>query len=591
MRGTVRAGTNPLRAWRLTVQRDGARTSREIAKGTDAILDGALATLRLGRAMRLRPGHRYTATLRATDAAGRSSEVTTHFRIPRLLFSRIPLPDRFDEGGYDHVISGDGTRIALTRVGLNDIGGHQTNIWLFDTATRELLELENGDSPTLSADGKVLLFWDLDEGIFLGALYNIVTKKRTGVRRAYFPGFVDAHAKRFTSISSVATRDVPDSGRGVFVLDIASENITRISQGPLPQYVDELAISSEGPFTAFTSATPFDPTASTGDHSQVFLYDERDRSLRQLTNRDDPTVAAAGPTLSADGSTLAYKTDGGQVRVLELPSGRERFLLDVSEHGDVLGNYFLSADGQILAFSSTADLDPTVGNEAHAPQLFRLDLVNGTFQQVTDAEGIAFFTAIDATARTLLLQFGGEMQIGDEVLLLRNTRVVPRRRNNIPPVLEIPDVLRTYEGRTTTHDFAASDPEGDPITMYVRLDAPDTSVGRLSDFSSVFDDHGDGTAQLTLTPNANQIGSYRLHVAAFDEAGAVTLKVGSVVVAALHADGDGNCDGRIDSDDAEALFPAILDSQPLPPCIASGDVNGDGRLSVADLIALLARDV
>lgn len=127
-----------------------------------------------------------------------------------------------------------------------------------------------------------------------------------------------------------------------------------------------------------------------------------------------------------------------------------------------------------------------------------------------------------------MLRVGGQIRVDPEVLYLFTTRVVPRRRVNQKPTLDTPERLIAKVGQTTTATFRATDPDSDSITFYAQFSDP--QVTRLNDFASDLDDHGDGTAQLSLTPQNNQSGRYRLHVAAFDDAGAVTLKTIPLIV-------------------------------------------------------------
>ncbi|MDX2165759.1 MAG: hypothetical protein SF182_01795 [Deltaproteobacteria bacterium] len=587
VRGTIQLGASPLRSWELSVGLPG-KSARRLAHGDTPVTDATLASLRLGNRLRLRPGLRYALTLDATDTDGRTAQSVAYFRISRIRFARVPVPDRFDQGGFNQAISRAGTRIVVERTGRDANNDLHNTVWLFDTTTRELRAVALGFTPALSGDGRQILFVPESAPGTRATLYNVDSERQQTIFRAFLPGTLNNDGTLFTSLVTFGTAEVPEAGRGVFVLDLDTQRTTRISQGPLPQYVDDLTVSSDGPYTAFSSATPLDPTATTGEQAQVFLYDDRSQSLRQVSNRQAPTARAYAPALSADGSTLVYRADDSRLLIVDLPHGAERTLLDVSSTGDYIDSYYLSDDGRFLGFTSSADLDPSVGNEDHSYQLFVMDIRSGGIQQATDVPGVGAFVAMDGHADTMILDVGGELQVGNETFYLNISRVVRRRPNNTPPALDTPLRMRTYQGRTTQLAFSAIDPDGDPITYFAQLkEAPETQLRQH--FASVLDDHGNGIAQLTMTPDSDLVGTYHLLVAAFDDAGAVTARVTELTVEPVHDAGDGNCDGRVSADDVSALLPVLLNLAGLPDCIESADINGDSALTIADLVALSSR--
>jgi hypothetical protein len=296
--GAVEPGLSPVRSWELSVGVVG-RVPRRVEYGTAAVSDGPMATLRLGNRLRLRPGLRYALVLEAIDSEGRTARTVVHFRVSRLGFARIPVPDRFDEGGFHQSISRSGTRIVVERTGRDERNELHNTVWLVDTSTRELRPVARGFDPALSGDGRRIFFVPEIAPGTRATLYDVETQRERTIFRAFLPGVLNADGSRFTSLVNFATNEIPNAGRGLFELDLDTRTTTRISQGPLPQFVDDFAISSDGPYTAFSSATPLDPTATTGDRSQVFRYDERSGALRQLTNRVAPTARAYAPELSA----------------------------------------------------------------------------------------------------------------------------------------------------------------------------------------------------------------------------------------------------------------------------------------------------
>ena len=105
---------------------------------------------------------------------------------------------------------------------------------------------------------------------------------------------------------------------------------------------------------------------------------------------------------------------------------------------------------------------------------------------------------------------------------------------------------------------------------------------------SVLDDHGDGTAELQFTPRHNEAGSYPLRVAAFDEAGGVTVKDVTLIIEDTQPEGDADCDGKIGVDDIAAMISALFTPNARQLCV-SADADDDGQVKVNDLLALILK--
>ncbi|MEZ4700749.1 MAG: Ig-like domain-containing protein [Rhodothermales bacterium] len=84
--------------------------------------------------------------------------------------------------------------------------------------------------------------------------------------------------------------------------------------------------------------------------------------------------------------------------------------------------------------------------------------------------------------------------------------------SNAPPVVEAIPNANVTEGETLQIDVAASDSDGDAITLTAAVTA---SGGDAATFA-VFDDAGDGTGQLTLSPMSGDAGDYEAVITATD---------------------------------------------------------------------------
>ncbi|MGH9419457.1 MAG: Ig-like domain-containing protein [Thermoanaerobaculia bacterium] len=172
-------------------------------------------------------------------------------------------------------------------------------------------------------------------------------------------------------------------------------------------------------------------------------------------------------------------------------------------------------------------------------------------------------------------------------MTLLGTRVTRRRHFvNARPIVSTPRIITARATSTNRPvQFTATDPDNDPITFYAELG--DSLTTNLDQLASSLVDHGDGTASFTIAPRSDQSGYYRLHVAAFDEEGAFTQsEITLIVEDSHHPTGDTNCDGSVNTDDIPSMVALLFDESIQPPCVVSGDINGDGSLSISDILAI-----
>lgn len=104
---------------------------------------------------------------------------------------------------------------------------------------------------------------------------------------------------------------------------------------------------------------------------------------------------------------------------------------------------------------------------------------------------------------------------------------------NAPPNLAAPDDVTLVAGETAALEVTASDPEGDALTL---------SANGLPAFAA-FTDDGNGTGTLSLTPGANDTGTYPVTLTASDGNGTDTASV-SVTVERNGSDGN-DTDGAV----------------------------------------------
>jgi Tol biopolymer transport system component len=596
--GTADAPAGRLRQWRLSVRREGRRHEREVARGTEPVINGVLGELRLGKVMGLRRGHRHTLKLEVEDTDGNLATDTKVFLISDPRYAVIPLPDRFFEGGQDLTLSADGTRVSLARA---DRDGGDASIWLYDSVLRELRRVGNGSLPFLAPGGSWLVYGGRlpEQSELVGTiLYDVDARNyRLLPSRVAAAGPLDAEGKRMIFSSRLnLTGDNPDDNLQVFFFDLPAgpmRRILRIPRGvPGVDALNDLAFSHDGTRAAFLSAANLDPAFSTNGYQQVFVYDDATRVTTQLSGRpNDPSIAVERLTSSADAGTLAYLV-GNDVFVVDTASGRSENEVGVNSsfHPPVL-----SGDGGWLAFTSSEDFDPRVGNEDLRTEVFLLNLRTRDVQQVTDTLDLGAGTtalAVSSAGDRLVVDTGGSSLNPPTVHPSLNRVVFRAPGGNHSPTLFLPNVLVVQEGNRSITTLQAMDADNDPLTFHVeriphdRIDAPRS---RLRDLArSELLDRGDGTADLVFTPRQNEAGQYPLRVAVFDEAGNFDVRDVTLVIEDTQPEGDADCDGRLTRKDIEALIGALFDPQWRSRCITA-DTNDDGRVVVNDLIGLILR--
>jgi hypothetical protein len=152
--------------------------------------------------------------------------------------------------------------------------------------------------------------------------------------------------------------------------------------------------------------------------------------------------------------------------------------------------------------------------------------------------------------------------------VFHQVRAVRKRPGNHPPVLEPVGAVRVQAAQTLTLNFSANDPDGDPIVFFTQLiDGADVPPG------SQIEDHRNGTATLTWATKSQDIGTYPMRVAAFDEGGGETLQDFTITV----------CSKIVNDGDLSGVLEALFDAATPPACHAA-DLNNDGAVSAADAV-------
>lgn len=488
VRGTVRAPAGEtIREWRLSIAWEGSQRWRSLARGGGELEDGVIGRLRLGPRQRLRPGKRYTVRLEIeTGSGGRASDTRT-LLIPDPKYAVVPIPNPKTEGGYG-VISGDGRWIAIEHYN-RDIGREST-VWLFDHSRHKLQKLGFGYQPFLSRDGGTLLYGGLLElpdgqyrhgelivNVFTGAVDTFPEQWMGG-------GPMDQYGRRVflnSTFDLVPGRNTDQSAE-LYVYDRASGDVRQITDSAPcrePTEIRSFAVDSFGQRAVVESPADLAPGGDglcqreiSAVPSQIFVVDTQKRDVRQITRRPLDGRYHNGnvwPAISGDGGTISWFGDGGTM-VLDLDSGLPEV---VTTGGAGSPQTILSFDGNLIAYASTNDEDPTVGNEDRSYELFVKDRKTGRIAQATDTlAGFAGVGRADASdGLTRIVVFPASV-INPTHLALPLVQAQRTMSYCPPPKLFVPTRITAREGERVTVRLTASDACSEHVTFVAQRNPP-----------------------------------------------------------------------------------------------------------------------
>ena len=237
------------------------------------------------------------------------------------------VASRLSDGNLQPSITSDGRRIVFSSN--RDLSGanrnHSYEIFLYDSVTQKFTQLTNASAdqavnPKISADGSRVYY------------------KRTSS---------DSADLVLIEVATLTTR--------VIAADVSELSLT-----------EGRAVSNDGMRLVYSALTA-------PNQSQVFMFDGRDNSIRQLTQLGSRTVdVKLQPSISGDGRRVSFATrrrvlnasDGGvELYVLDLPSGQTQQITNApsSATAEVISS--LNFDGSLLAFSFPRILSGTVSDD------------------------------------------------------------------------------------------------------------------------------------------------------------------------------------------------------------------------------------
>jgi hypothetical protein len=157
----------------------------------------------------------------------------------------------------------------------------------------------------------------------------------------------------------------------------------------------DTVISRDGRTVAFVAREDLSPSNFSEDPNFVlFLLDTASGTLQALTPPAGPGDLGR-QVISADGSRMALISDlsldpgftpNGYLQVFYWDRATNAFhqLTTLGQQDILGGNVAITSAGQRLAFVSTANLDPSVGNADGVWQVFTYDIPSGAMHQLTN---------------------------------------------------------------------------------------------------------------------------------------------------------------------------------------------------------------
>ena len=307
-------------------------------------------------------------------------------------------------------------------------------IWLYDVPSRQFTRVTTASAPdrlslhpAISTDGSTVVFQSdsdfLKEGLPRGQSeiwrYVVSTRALTRVTRgaagtASTGPAVNATGSviAFSSSAALAGSPAAGSGRPLWLFDLSANRFTVIT-GPVTMTASRPSLSASGTRVAFDGA------------SDVWLYDMPSKQLTRVTT-SGASRASEAPSISADGARVVFHSDADLLNENRPDSVDEIWLYEVNAKalkrltsiwaGDTGANADfnavlqpdcqyprITADGRKVVFASDGDfLKEKLPNGL--PNVWTLDIASGTYTRVdTSAGATGSGPAINADASRIVL--------------------------------------------------------------------------------------------------------------------------------------------------------------------------------------------
>jgi len=344
-------------------------------------------------------------------------------------------------------VSADGSRIVFSSDSdflAEGLPGGQFELWLHDTRTLNFTRLTTTShtgrvslSPSLNANGTHVVFEsDSDlrgQGILSGQfeiwLFNTATMTLTRIttaseisRESHKPSInADGTKIVFESDSDFLGQGIPDDQFEIWLYDTTALKLTRITTASLPDRSSlDPVISADGTRIAFESDSDFLQQGLPRNPNELWLFDTATLTYTRLTNASHSNRRSIDPTISSDGTRIAFGSDS-DLRSQGIISGQyEIWLFDTttvtltrittsSNPLERRSQYAeISGDGTRIVFDSDSDfLNQGIPDTLREVWLY--DLTTMTLTRITKSRPYATsrdsqFPSIDADGNSIVFQ-------------------------------------------------------------------------------------------------------------------------------------------------------------------------------------------
>jgi Tol biopolymer transport system component len=253
-----------------------------------------------------------------------------------MTYTRVTSASHANRDSFWLSLSGDGTVVAFTSDSdfLNEGRPDDVmEIWLYDTATMTCTRVTSASDglrdsmyPNLNGDGTVVAFYSdsdlLNEGIpddvYEVWLYNTatmtftrVTSASDGLRDSTQPRLsADGTVVAFTSDSDLLNEGRPDNVLEIWLYDTVAMTFTRVTSASdgLRDSTNP-SLSADGTVVAFESDSDFLNEGRPDDVSEIWLYDIVAMTFTRVTSASDGLRHSINPSLNRDGTMVAFQSD------------------------------------------------------------------------------------------------------------------------------------------------------------------------------------------------------------------------------------------------------------------------------------------
>lgn len=339
------------------------------------------------------------------------------------ILSRVTVASDSNRDSNSPQLSADGRKIVF-RSDSDFLGqgipDDQREMWLYDIETAQLTRITTATDRTrqiynscLNADGtKIVLESDNDfwgQGIptwqFEIWLLNTTTMTFTRIttatdaqRSSSWPCLnADGTKVAFVSNIDILNEGIPYSRFNLWVYDTVAMTFTRITTSAegSHQFTAHPSLSADGTKIAFSSNAKL--TEQDIFNQEIWLYDLPSAKLTRITTGTTSSWGSYDPSLSADGTKIAFHSDSDffgegiqqdeyEIWLYDVPTMELTRVTTASHHGRTSAAPRLSADGTKIVFYSDSDFfNQGIQNDQYEVWLY--DVVTATFTRITTASG------------------------------------------------------------------------------------------------------------------------------------------------------------------------------------------------------------